>query len=313
MPDINNTDKVAILLCTYNGKEYLKEQLDSIIAQSYDNWCLFVSDDGSNDSTLDILKAYQQKIGFDKIVINQGPMKGFAANFMDLIRKTPDSFDYYAFSDQDDIWLEDKLFTAVSTLNSNSNPARQKVYCGRTTLVDEHNNLIGDSPLFRKKPSLKNALVQSIAGGNTMVLNKEAFNIVQKTPVACDIVSHDWWIYILISAVGGLIIYDAKSTIRYRQHTGNLVGSNTGWIARCIRLKGLLKGKLKNWNQKNINSLLTMESYITDENIAILNAFISGRNSGLFKRSFTLMRLKLYRQTLVGSVALMFAIVLNKL
>lgn len=310
---MNKENKLAIMLCTYNGDEYLKEQIDSIISQDYDDWYLFVSDDGSSDSTLEILSEYQRVLGHERIIVAQGPQKGFAANFMNLMKKIPEDFSYYAFCDQDDIWLKDKLSTAVNALKKNSGTPKPRVYCSRTTLVDENNNTIGESPLFRKKPNLRNALVQSIAGGNTMVLNSQAFNMVKFTPEECDIVSHDWWVYILTCAANGDVIYDPKSKIRYRQHTKNLVGSNTGWVARCLRLKGLLKGKLKNWNQKNINALSQMEKFISSDNKELLNSFVVGRDSGFFKRSYILLKLRLYRQTLAGTIALLLAILLNKI
>lgn len=305
-------DKVAILLCTYNGETYLKEQIDSILSQSYKDWYIFVSDDGSTDNTCKILNEYQEEIGCEKFKIIKGPQKGFAQNFMTLIRSVPKEYEFYAFCDQDDIWLEDKVAIAIKTLKSDITKT-PKVYCGRTTLVDEKNNVIGESPLFIKKPGLRNALVQSIAGGNTMVLSQEAFNIVSNTPRQCDIVSHDWWVYILITAAGGSVYYDPKSTIHYRQHTKNLVGSNTGWFARLIRLKGLMKGKLKGWSQRNIEALLLMDSYLTQDNRSILNSFIAGRKSGLLKRTRTLVKLKLYRQTKTGTIALLVAILLNKI
>lgn len=305
-------DKIAILLCTYNGETYLKEQIDSILSQSYRNWYIFVSDDGSTDNTCNILDEYQKKIGCEKLKVIKGPQKGFAQNFMTLIRSVPKEYEFYAFCDQDDIWLEEKIAIAIGTLKADVIKT-PKVYCGRTTLVDENNNIIGESPLFIKKPGLRNALVQSIAGGNTMVLTQEAFNIVSETPRQCDIVSHDWWVYILITAAGGRIYYDPKSTIHYRQHTQNLVGSNTGWFARLVRLKGLMKGKLKGWSQRNIEALLLMDSYLTKDNRNILNSFIVGRNSGLLKRTRTLVKLKLYRQTKTGTIALLIAILLNKI
>ncbi|MXP58575.1 glycosyltransferase family 2 protein [Pantoea sp. Taur] len=311
--NMNNENKLAIMLCTYNGDEYLREQIDSIISQEYDDWFLFVSDDGSNDTTLEILNEYQRALGQEKLIIVQGPKKGFAANFMNVMKNIPGDFGYYAFCDQDDIWLKDKLSTAVKVLKRDGASTKPQVYCSRTTLVDENNNIIGESPLFCKKPNLRNALVQSIAGGNTMVLNRQAFNIVKCTPEECDIVSHDWWVYILICAANGVVIYDPESKIRYRQHTKNLVGSNTGWMARCLRLKGLLKGKLKGWNQKNINALSHMDKFISGDNKDILNRFIVGRDSGFFKRSYILLKLRLYRQTLVGSIALILAILLNKI
>ena len=104
---------VAILLGTYNGEKFLEAQLDSLEAQSVTNWTLYVSDDGSTDATLDIIHRYQSKWGTDKIRYRLGPQKGFAQNFLSLACDTSIKADYYAFCDQDDVWLPEKLSIAL--------------------------------------------------------------------------------------------------------------------------------------------------------------------------------------------------------
>ena len=170
--------KVAILLCTYHGQHYLAEQLDSFAAQSHSNWEVWASDDGSKDDTHAILEAYQQKWPDGRLSIHFGPAEGFAANFLSLTCKASIDADYYAYSDQDDIWEPNKLARAVEWLNTlpENIPA---LYCSRTRLVDSNNNEIGVSPLFAKPPSFANALMQNIGGGNTMVFNNAARNLLR--------------------------------------------------------------------------------------------------------------------------------------
>ncbi|MGN8161369.1 glycosyltransferase family 2 protein [Pantoea sp. 22096] len=304
--------RTAVLLCSYNGSQYIRQQIDSIINQTETEWTVFVSDDGSTDGTLDILKYYQEKLGRERFVIIDGPGKGFAWNFISLLEKCGDAFDYYAFSDQDDEWMPDKLSRSISLLSGYKHNV-PSVYCGRTSLVDENGHHLGESPLFSKPPSFKNALIQSIAGGNTMILNRAGRNIINKTPIDVRIISHDWWIYIVITAIGGNIFYDPKPSINYRQHTNNIVGSNLGWLARFKRISGLMDGHFKMWIDSNIYALNKADVNITPENRFILESFNVARNSNLFKRLYVFRKLGMYRQTLLGTLGLYVAIVLKKL
>lgn len=310
--EMDKKTRTAVLLCSYNGSQYIRQQIDSIINQTETEWTVFVSDDGSTDGTLDILKYYQEKLGRERFVIIDGPGKGFAWNFISLLEKCGDAFDYYAFSDQDDEWMPDKLSRSISVLSGYKHNV-PSVYCGRTSLVDENGHHLGESPLFSKPPSFKNALIQSIAGGNTMILNRAGRNIINKTPIDVRIISHDWWIYIVITAIGGNIFYDPKPSINYRQHTNNIVGSNLGWLARFKRISGLMDGHFKMWIDSNIYALNKADVNITPENRFILESFNVARNSNLFKRLYVFRKLGMYRQTLLGTLGLYVAIVLKKL
>lgn len=310
--EMDKKTRTAVLLCSYNGSQYIRQQIDSIINQTETEWTVFVSDDGSTDGTLDILKYYQEKLGRERFVIIDGPGKGFAWNFISLLEKCGDAFDYYAFSDQDDEWMPDKLSRSISVLSGYKHNV-PSVYCGRTSLVDENGHHLGESPLFSKPPSFKNALIQSIAGGNTMILNRAGRNIINKTPIDVRIISHDWWIYIVITAIGGNIFYDPKPSINYRQHTNNIVGSNLGWLARFKRISGLMDGHFKMWIDSNIYALNRADVNITPENRFILESFNVARNSNLFKRLYVFRKLGMYRQTLLGTLGLYVAIVLKKL
>jgi glycosyltransferase involved in cell wall biosynthesis len=154
---------VAIFLCTFHGQHYLADQLDSFERQTYSNWDVWASDDRSQDDTHDILDTYIKKWGPARLSIHFGPQEGFVANFLSLICNANIQAKYYAFSDQDDIWENDKLERALAQLQTipEETPA---LYCGRTLLVDKDNNKIGASPTFTKQPSFANALIQNIGG-----------------------------------------------------------------------------------------------------------------------------------------------------
>lgn len=304
--------KVAILLCTYNGEKFLPEQLDSFESQDYSDWQVWASDDGSKDSTLAILERYRIQWGDERLSIITGPGKGSTANFLSLTCKSEINADFYAFSDQDDIWENDKLSTAVNWLNtvSNDTPA---LYCARTRLVDAVNQEIGFSQFFKNPPSFANALVQNIAGGNTMVINKAACDLIREMGKDVDVVVHDWWFYMLVSGCGGRIFYDGYTSLRYRQHNENQIGMNSNWSARWARIRMLLQGQYSRWNDRNILALQQFKHRLTVGNLLIFNQFCNARKLPLIPRLCGFKQSGIYRQTLLGNLGLVFAAIVKKI
>jgi glycosyltransferase involved in cell wall biosynthesis len=304
--------KIAVLLCTYNGQNYLAQQLDSFAAQDYPNWQVWASDDGSEDNTLSILEAYRKMWGSNRISILSGPAKGSTANFLSLTCNKNIQADCYAYSDQDDIWENDKLHRAVNWLMTipKDVPA---LYCSRTRLVDAVNQELGFSPFFKKRPSFANALAQNIAGGNTMVFNDAACKLLREIGKDIDVVIHDWWVYMVVSGCGGEVCYDDYPSLRYRQHSDNLVGMNSSWFARMIRIRMVLNGNFRIWNDRNIHALQQLRHKFTPENKCIFDQFTSARNSALFYRLTGLVRSGIYRQTLLGNLGLVFAAIFKKI
>jgi glycosyltransferase involved in cell wall biosynthesis len=270
-----------------------------------------VSDDGSDDDTRKILEKYQYWLGKGRTSILSGPQEGFVANFHSLICHPDIETDYFAYADQDDIWEADKLSRAIAELEQipEGVPA---LYCTRTALIDEKGRDIGLSPLFEKPPSFANALVQNVGGGNTMVINKAARDLLH---AYCGqiVVSHDWWAYILTTAVGGVVIYDSYPSVRYRQHGNNMVGSNNDWRARLVRLRMLLEGRFREWNSINTRALQPARHLMTPENQVILDTFCIARNRWLVPRIWGVIRSGVYRQTFLGNLGLIAAAVLKKL
>ncbi|EJO48829.1 glycosyltransferase family 2 protein [Enterobacter roggenkampii] len=303
--------KVTILLCTYNGQEFLKKQLDSIINQTYTHWDIYVSDDGSSDRTIEILRHYQKKLGKNRLVILDGPGQGFARNFLSLIYNHCIFSDYYAFCDQDDIWNSDKLERSLSALSSKSQtPA---LYCSRTELIDEQDITIGYSYNFSKAATLKNALIQSIAGGNTMLINHAARKIITKVPESILVPSHDWWIYQCVCACGGYVYYDSTSTVKYRQHSGNIVGANRLLSARILRFKLLFSGSLRPSIDKNILLLKALNGHLTEESKILIDKFNYIRTASFISRMVNAHSVGLYRQSVLESIAFYVALLLKKI
>ncbi|WP_080265728.1 glycosyltransferase family 2 protein [Pseudomonas syringae] len=303
--------RVAILMCTYNGAAYLREQLDSFSAQTFSNWVLYVSDDASTDETLGILSDYQARWGCERLVVFSGPCKGFAENFISLIQRPEIEADYFAFSDQDDVWFSDKLERSVARLESvdSDTPA---LYCCRTRLVDADLKVIGVSPLFSKPPSFKNALVQSLAGANTMLINQAARGLLVQLPERSPLIAHDWLTYLLVTGSGGQVFYDADPCLYYRQHSGNLIGANASTRDRLMRFRKMLSGRFVEWNDANVAILKEMEFSLTVENRAVLTDFDNGRRQVGFKRLSTLRKSGIYRQTVQGNLSLILAVCLGR-
>jgi glycosyltransferase involved in cell wall biosynthesis len=304
--------RVAILLCTYNGESHLEEQLDSIAQQGIQHIDIWVSDDGSTDTTIELLERYKKRWEKGIFVIKSGPGKGFASNFLSLVCDTEIQADFYAYSDQDDIWERDKLTRAINQLTVDDSD-KAGLYCSRTRLVKESGEeLRQQSPLFRKKPAFRNALVQSLAGGNTMVFNQQTRSLLLKAG-RVEIVSHDWWTYMLVTGTEGKVIYDPEPSICYRQHDDNEMGANTGWAARLNRLSLLLIGRFREWNNINISALKQISHMLTEENRKVLEMFCIQREAGFIERLKLGWKIRLYRQTLFGDIALIGATILKKL
>lgn len=302
---------VAILMSTFNGESFLQEQLDSLYQQTHTNWTIHASDDGSSDGTLDVLRQNRQRTGVERLSVRQGPARGFSENFLSLLRADDISAQYFAFCDQDDIWAPRKLEYALKWLSSvpEATPA---LYCSRTRLVDESSNPIGFSPLFRRPPSFSNALVQSIAGGNTMVMNEAARKLLGRTPPHTTIISHDWWAYLLVTGCGGAVFYESTPQVDYRQHGQNLMGSNTRLRDRLARLNKMFDGTFKAWNSANIEALASFENELTPSSQASLLTFRNARGACLRSRLAGFRRAGVHRQSTLENVGLTAAMLINR-
>jgi len=301
---------VAVLMCTYQGERFLEEQLDSIFRQQGVVIQLWISDDGSTDATLNILQEYKKNSDIELTVIS-GPQQGFAKNFLSLTCRSEIKADYYAYSDQDDIWEPDKLSRAI-TLIKNEPESKPVLYCSRTKLINEAGQELGLSPLFKKPPCFANALVQNIGGGNTMVMNNPAHGLLLKVGVL-EVVSHDWWTYMLISGAGGIVIYDSVPYVQYRQHDDNFLGSNMSWGSRLSRIKMLLKDRYTEWNSLNTAALKDSWKLLSRSNQLTLEIFSTARERPVPGRLYGIWKSGIHRQTMFGNIALLVATLLNKL
>ena len=312
---MKNYGVISILMGTYNGGKFLRQQLDSIISQTYDNWVLYISDDGSTDNTLDIVSEYANKVPEGKIVVRSGPGTGFANNFLSMLRDPQIISPYYAFCDQDDVWFDSKLEVAINAANAASGQPEKEcvLYGSRTHLIDSDGVKSGCSPCFQRAFGLKNALVQSFSGGNTMLFSRALKHIVESFPADTKIVSHDWFLYLVCSAVDGQVIYDTTPQILYRQHGNNLVGSNLGVISKLVRLRKIYSGDFKHWNEMNHRNLNCIKELISPENHKVISSDYHPQDNSALKRATAFIRAGVYRQSSFESMFFMIMAFMGKL
>lgn len=300
---------VTILLCTYNGERFLAAQLASIEQQSHQNWRLIVSDDHSSDATLAILRHFAQRVS-QPVEIRQGPQEGPAANFLALASDPDIKGEYFAFCDQDDVWHRDKLVRALAWARRLPGEL-PVVYGGRTHVICAAGKPLGFSRRFSKPPSFGNALVQSIAGANTMLFNHATKRLFEESG-RIDVTAHDWWAYQLATGSGGIVGYDPEPHIDYRQHENNRIGSNKGLRAQLKRLGLVLNGRFAVWNDLNLTALRSVRHLLTDDARALIDTFEVMRKGSLPARIAAFFRAPLRRQTSFGNLALLVATALKK-
>lgn len=299
--------KIAILLATKNGAKYIEEQLHSLFIQKNVDVDLYINDDESNDQTFEIIKNIAIKYPENFKFINQKNCGSPSLNFQFISKNISTRYDYYAFCDQDDIWEKDKLIAGIGKLNEGYD-----LYGSRTTYVNEDLFFIGKSPLFNKHPDFSNAIVQSLAGANTMIFKYHIFNLFKES-ADTKIVSHDWWIYIITMYFGYKFYFDKDSYILYRQHDGNYVGKNTGIRAKFGRLKLIFNGTYENWNDINFHAINKLKNSGNKKNILKLNMILEyKKNKNLLYALKIFFKKIIYRQTFIGQMTLLISFLFKK-
>ena len=239
-------NRVAVLLSAYNGEKFLKEQIDSILLQEGVDLDLYVRDDGSSDNTVSIIKDYSHS--YKNVIAYRGGNLGVGNSFMGLLYKVPKQYDYYAFSDQDDVWLPDKIQKAIEMIGNIDRPV---LYASNQTVVDRDMKEIGKR--YDSDPSVdyRQIVSSNMISGCTMVWNAQLNDLLSEekrrpTSELLECRIHDVWVA-LAAAVVGTIVYDSNSYILYRQHEDNVVGVSgesiiSGWIEK-IKFPKVRKGR----------------------------------------------------------------------
>lgn len=237
-------EKVIVLLSTYNGERYLAEQLQSLVAQKDVCSEILVRDDGSKDSTTRILDEWQEKGLLSWYnSINLGPGK----SFIDLLQNAAPG-NYYAFCDQDDVWMSEKLRLTMDKMKcvELANPGKPVIIHTDMHVVDENLNIIHDS--FWRSSGLRPDVLRTFpylctcnsVNGCTIVMNSAARELILEKYVEHDVIIHDVISALTVAYYGGVIDYVDAPTVLYRQHSSNVVG------AMAYSKSGAIKNRLKN-------------------------------------------------------------------
>jgi glycosyltransferase involved in cell wall biosynthesis len=226
--------KILVLLSTWNGGRYVREQLASILAQQVNGTLeVLVRDDGSSDGTINIVEGMND----GRIRVIRGKNLGAKGSFMALVGEAARSdADYIALADQDDVWLPGKLQRAVSMLADAQGPL---LYCSALNLVDDQLQPL-DVYRVLDSVSFESSFLVNCVTGCTCVFNRDLLNLVSVQPDIGQVLMHDWWLYLVVASFGQ-VVYDQEPLILYRQHSSNQVGMRTGLAALIHRTRQFLK------------------------------------------------------------------------
>lgn len=250
-----------MLMSTYNGELYIDEQIQSILSQKDVDLNLLIRDDASKDNTIEKIKKYTTR---DNVSFYNGKNIGATRSFFDLMNHAGE-YEYYCLSDQDDVWDDDKVITAVNKLLPYSD--QPALYSSNTRLVDSNLNVIKNEDKS-PKCTLGSAIVKNYCTGCTVVFNSELIKLLkEKTPD--DVQCHDWWINLVTLANDGVSIFDEEPHISYRQHGNNVTGSATSFVSKWkFRLKKFREPGYR--RDKMARDLLTLYPRISKDNITLL-------------------------------------------
>ena len=269
--------KINIVMSTYNGEQFLAEQIDSIQQQTFKDWQLLIRDDGSSDQTPEIIKSF---VAQDPriVFINEHDRENFGVikNFFTLIKH--DKADYYFFSDQDDVWLEDKLETMLAAARQYPDQLPLMVYTD-LCVVDQNLQVMNQSMIRSQSHHANTELVQeltenTVTGGVAMINHA----LAERWRTLDNIIMHDWYLAVLATAIGKLVYIDQPGEL-YRQHDNNVLGTRTFTKRLKTWLSGPSKMLEKYWwlihaSQVQADKIL-QENELGDEQEAVIRNYIA--------------------------------------
>ena len=232
-------EKVTVIMSSYNGEKYIKEQIESILNQDQEELVIYIRDDGSTDATVEILQEY---INTGRVFIDTGKNMGAKSSFIQAIQDAPEA-DYYALSDQDDIWDLNKISVAIEKIKKIEDGVTPILYHSALNLADKDGNIYATTGSYNNIGFL-NGENRAITGC-TVVFNSVLMELLRMY-IPKSFSMHDAWIHNLCLAVDGKVIYDEEAHLRYRQHENNVVGGSKGLFEAIKRRYRYLKKMEKN-------------------------------------------------------------------
>lgn len=305
------TLKSAILMTTYNGEKFIEEQLKSIKHQTETNWRLYIRDDGSTDGTLAIIKKIAETDTRIVLLKDNNGNIGVKEGFLYLLRNV--KAQYYFFSDQDDVWLPEKMGKTIKKFELHSKTDPVLVHTNLTT-VDENLNVLKLSfhPMSKKLDKLNVVLASNSVTGCTVAINN-ALKEKVKDDSSKLMIMHDWWLAICAASFGH-IEYVYQPMISYRQHSANQVGTDRGIKDK---LKKLLlydyEIKKNNLSFKQAKNMLNRHSLeMTPYTRKMVNEYAVLLEKNRWKRIVTLVRYSFKKRSFIGTLSLWISVVSQK-
>ncbi len=311
---------VAICLATYNGERFLRDQLNSILAQTYTKWILFIRDDGSIDTTPSILAEYQENHPEKIVIIDDETLVGGSAerNFLAILSHVSkqNMFSYFMFCDQDDVWMSDKIEVSLQKMLDTENEFPQTPILVHTDLMvtDKNLQILGKS--FLKYRSLKpdvidlnHLLIQNNVTGCTMLWNKQLNQYIDCSDTK--IVMHDWWIA-LIACCFGKIVCVKQPTIFYRQHEKNVVGAtktnSVGFVLKKLAGHVNVKETLAQTITQAENFFCKYKGILSSEQQVVIHTFFSIKDKKKLRKICTAIKGHYLKQGLIQIIGEMMYI-----
>lgn len=269
---------VCVMMSTYNGEKYISEQIDSILGQNHVDVTLMIRDDGSTDGTLALLRKYEAE--HDNISVCTGANLGYARSFWSILLNAPENCNYYAFSDQDDVWEPNKLASGIHALRQSKDAC--KLYASALNVTDADLNFQYKNVFKKLKPQLGSAITRPRLSGCTMIFTPGLLRLCKKMDICqpdgkC--MSHDGAVYLTYLACGGKILFSQKSYIKLRRHEETVTGHGKGIIKRITSVTNIFTTRRHEATQQAGFLYSHLKDDMTVESRALCEDILHYRNS----------------------------------
>jgi glycosyltransferase involved in cell wall biosynthesis len=294
-------------VASYNGEKYLKEQMDSLLGQTYPHIRIEVCDDGSSDGTCDIIREYEKKDARVTLCRNE-KNQGYVKNFLLAVKRAGEP--YIMLCDQDDIWNPDKVETTLRAMKEEEAKYPQKpilVYTDAMNYDSEKQVTMGcfheNSHLDTKKVDTAHLFMENKIIGCTVMLNQQIVPYLAELPD--EIRVHDWWLALICSHFGR-IVYCPEPTLLYRQHAGNMIGgsSYSGYLKKRL-------AQIKKQRKILYQTFLQGEAFVRlfhdrmdERQRAVAEAFAGMKNAGGVTRRYRMLRYGFTKSGLIRNIGL---------
>ena len=304
---------VQIIMATYNGERYIKEQIDSIIASTYKDWVLTIYDDGSTDDTLSILKKYEEQYPEQIQVVKNKENKGVIGNFLQGVQNS--KLSYIMFCDQDDVWLPEKIKLTLTTMLQEEKRRKNKPLSVFTDarVVDQdlttiHESFFKSNQLDPSKLDLAHMLMENKLIGCTVMINEGVKNLITTLPKKGRL--HDWWIG-LISATFGDIVFLPEQTLLYRQHSNNVVGNQSyvGYVMKRFRTIFKQKDSIKANYRQAAEFYQIYKNHIMDQQKKdTIEKFTALEHMPWYERKYTILKYGFLKTGIIRNIGLLLIV-----